>query len=147
EDLSELRSGIATYLPSIAAGTVTAEAVVAFAGQPRVLRAVTTLPPEEQRRLASGGTVPLVVASEKGYTHRMVPLTALPGRAVSQVFGERCIRSETAQIALLSAPAAPLHKSGKVVRGKIVVDRRMSVVRIGKAEVSLTEMIGALKAA
>lgn len=148
EDLSELRNGIGAYLPAIAAGTVAAEAVVAFAGQPVLLRHVSTLPIAEQRRLAAGGTVPLVVTSDKGYTHRMIPLSALPARSIPQVFGARCIRNEAAQIAQLSAPPPPWKGNGKPVRrGRIVVDRKLSVVRVGKAQVTLTEMVEALRAA
>lgn len=148
EDLSELRNGIGAYLPAIAAGVVAAEAVVAFAGQPTMLRSVATLPIEEQRRLAAGGTVPLVVGSDKGYTHRMVPLSAIPARSIPQIFGNRCIREEAAQIALLSAPPPPWKGNGKPVRrGQIVIDRKLSIVRVGKAEVTLSEMVGALRAA
>lgn len=147
EDLSSLRTGIGTYLPAIAAGTVTPEAVVAFAGRESVLRKIATLPPDEQRRLAAGGTVLLVVGSESGYTHRMVPLAALPARSVNQVFGERCIRSESAQIAMLSAPPAAMKRSGRVKRGNVVVDRKAAIVKVGSATATIEDVLAALRAA
>lgn len=106
EDLSDLRSGIGVYLPAIAAGTVLPETVVKYSGQPTLLRAVSALTPDEQRAMLAGGTVPLVVRSEDGYTHRMLPAHALTATQVRQVFGERSIRTEAEQIALLTgAPA------------------------------------------
>src|SRR3712207_2892877 len=60
EDLSDLRTGIAAYVPLIAAGTVLPEAVIAFAGNRTLLRKVAELPPAEQKRLATGGAVEVV---------------------------------------------------------------------------------------
>lgn len=148
EDLSALRTGLGTYLPAIAAGTVAPEAVVAFAGQKALLRAVISLPPDEQRRLAAGGTVPMAVASEDGYTHRMVSLAALPARAIYQVFGDRCVRSVPAQIAILSAAPPPWKGDGKPIRrGRITVDRKNGIIRVGRAVAQLTEVVAAMKAA
>lgn len=148
EDLSALRTGIGTYLPGIAAGAVAAEAVVAFAGQKSLLRAVTSLPPDEQRRLAAGGTVPMAVTSEDGYTHRMVSLATLPSRAIYQVFGDRCVRSVPAQIAILSAAPTPWRGDGKPVRrGRITVDRKNGIVRVGRAVAQLADVVAAMKAA
>lgn len=58
EDLSNLRVGFAGWLPAIAAGTVAPEVVVAFAGQPRKLRAIAKLPVAEQEKIARGELPP-----------------------------------------------------------------------------------------
>src|SRR6185312_4651239 len=54
EDLADLRQGLAKTLPLIAAGRLAAEAVVAFAGRPSLLRALEGVPLERQRSLANG---------------------------------------------------------------------------------------------
>lgn len=90
EDLSDLRHGLAEYLPRIADGTLAAEAVVAFAGQRTLLRRVAMLPLDEQRRLAAGERVPVWVPSDDGTdgTTRELPLSALTARQVAVVFDE-----------------------------------------------------------
>lgn len=49
-----------TFIPKVAMGLVTAEAVAAFLDAPALMRAVSHLPPPEQRRLAAGGTIPVL---------------------------------------------------------------------------------------
>lgn len=144
EDLSDLRTGIGVYLPAIAAGTVAPEAVVAFAGQPTLLRAVTSLPPDEQKRLASGGTVPVVVRQGDAYTHRMLPASALTAGLARQVFGERSVRSEAEQIAVLTT-AAPRAKADRPPkRGKLRADRGKGVLLLGRRQLAVADAVAAL---
>jgi hypothetical protein len=65
EDLSDLKRGIGKYLPLIASGSVLADTVVAFAGEPATLRAVAALPPKEQERIVRGGGVGHLVKKQK----------------------------------------------------------------------------------
>lgn len=147
DDLSNLRTGIGVYLPAIAAGTVLPETVVGFAGQPLLLKAVADLPPEEQRRLVDGGTVPVVVRQGDGYTHRMLPVSGFDARLTRQVFGNRTIRNESEQIARLTAAAKPpAWKPGRPVkRGKVTVDRGAGVVRIGRMDAEIEDVVSALR--
>ncbi len=50
EDLSTLKTGIGKYVAAIGAGTLLAETVVAFSGQPVLLSRAAKLPVVEQRR-------------------------------------------------------------------------------------------------
>lgn len=147
EDLSALRSGLVYYLPLIASGQVLPEAVVRFAGSQTLLKAVTLLPIEQQRKLADGDSVKVVVKQGDGFTHRMLPVHALNYAQLKQVFADRSIRSETEQIALLSAPKGK-SKPGKPVQfGKAVVDVVAGTVRIGKSIAAIEDVIGALRSA
>lgn len=147
EDLSALRTGLVAYLPHIAAGTVVAEAVVAFAGNHVLLRAVTALPPEEQKRLAAGASVRLVVKQGEQFTHRMLPCSALTASQVRQVFAPRAVRTEAEQIALLEDTATPWKAGRPVKRGNVVADRKTGTVRIGRSEAPAKDVIDALKKA
>lgn len=61
EDLSDLRVGLATYLPLIAAETLEAELVVRLAGRRGLLDRYATLPISEQRRLLTNDSVGLAI--------------------------------------------------------------------------------------
>src|SRR6516162_3956035 len=54
EDLADLRQGLARTLPLIASGLLAAEAVVAFAGRPLVLRCLEGVALDQQRAMAAG---------------------------------------------------------------------------------------------
>lgn len=85
EDLSELRSGLATYLPMIANGTLAAEAVVQFAGQRGLLNRLAHRPLDEQRRLAEGEPVPVAIGAEE----RLLTARQLTMRQVAIVFDDQ----------------------------------------------------------
>lgn len=96
EDLSSLRTGLARTLPLIAAGLLAAEAVVAFAGRPAVLRALEGVPLEQQRRLAAGEaleaidpTNPTNVITE--------PIVRLPTAAVRLAIADGTVRTPDLQ--------------------------------------------------
>lgn len=103
-DLSDLRTGLATYLPAIAAGRLDPQAVVYFAGKRTVLSALASLPIEDQRRLADGGSVPFVrlLPSGEAITEQKGPLK-IKSVDLYQVFDSRVgrIKSEAEQEALL----------------------------------------------
>lgn len=102
EDLSDLRSGLAVYFPMIASRHLDAEAVVRFAGNRSVLSAVATLPMDEQRRLAKGGTVPVVFAHDDGqYITQKIPAAHLKPAQVKLVFDAGRIRTISEQQTLV----------------------------------------------
>lgn len=59
EDLSTLKRGMGTYIAMIAAGTLLAEAVVLFVGEPQQLNRLAKLPLAEQRTSVASGKLPL----------------------------------------------------------------------------------------
>lgn len=105
EDLSALRSGLVVYLPLIAAKTVMPEVVVRFAGNQTLLRAVSMLPPEKQAKIAAGEPVLVVERQGDKFAQRMLPVHTLTWHQAKQVFADRCIRTETEQIAYLNVVA------------------------------------------
>lgn len=90
EDLSSLRHGLARTLPLIASGLLAAEAVVAFAGRPAILRAIQGVPLDQQRGLASGQTVEVALATNSQKTE-LVPITSIPAGRLSAVFQDGAI--------------------------------------------------------
>jgi hypothetical protein len=75
EDMSALRSGIARYLPAVAARRLLPEAVVRLAGNTVALRAIASLVPDEQRRVLDLGTINVVC--EDGGAVQAIPITEL----------------------------------------------------------------------
>lgn len=146
-DLSELRSGLIAYFPAIAAGAVAPEAVLRFAGNPNLLRAVSELSPDEQTKLAGGEPLTVVVRHGGSLTHRKLPAHALSAAQIRQVFGNRCIRTETEQIARLESPVVEGAPRKPVTMGSVVVDRSAGTVRIGRVIAPVQEVIDALRAA
>lgn len=146
-DLSGLRSGLTAYLPLIASGKVLPEVVVQFAGSITLLRAVTGLPPEVQRKLASGESVSVAVRYNGAITHRMLPPAALTARQVRQVFAPTHIRTEAEQLAHLSDPPAVESPRKPVTMGSVVVDRQAGTVRIGRVIAPVEDVLKALRAA
>jgi hypothetical protein len=146
EDLSALRSGLLAYLPRIAAGVVLPETVVRFMGQPALLRKIAGLPPDSQRRLTDGDGVLVAERSDSGWTHRLVPAHRLSASQVWQVFDEKnqCIRTETEQQALLTAPAARQTNRRPSNRGKFKADPEHGVVYFGRQPVEPADMVAAL---
>lgn len=91
EDLSALRTGIASYLPAIAAGRLIPEAVVRLAGNRTALRAVAYLSPVEQRRLLDMGSIEVAMIEDGRRIVKSVPLHLMRptevSRAIDQVAG------------------------------------------------------------
>lgn len=86
----------------IASRRLDAEAVVRFAGNRSVLSAVATLPLEEQRQLAKGGTVPVVSACDDGqYITQKIPASNLKPSQVKLVFDAGRIRPASEQQTLI----------------------------------------------
>jgi len=102
EDLSDLRTGLASYFPLIASGKLDAQAVVQFAGKTTLLNKIALLPLAEQRKLAEGGNVTLVVAApEGGFREVDKPVHALTLTQTMQVFGDGRIRSPKEQFGIV----------------------------------------------
>ena len=144
EDLSALRSGIAIYLPLIANGKLSANAVVAFAGQQLLLRELALLPVDQQDQLAAGDKIPLVLASND--TYRVVDTTAsmLHSRYYGLVFDNGRIRSPDEQKSILSKPKKTA-KNKFIRKRKVIIDKDSGTLKIGETIVRLDDILAALK--
>jgi hypothetical protein len=144
EDLSDLRVGLLDYLRFIAYGRLVPEAVVRFGSDPALLRAVQALPNPDQRRLAEGGPVTVVVRRGDAFDRREVDPTYLTAGLRRQVFGRAGLRSEAEQIAWLEdrdgghAPAKPARS------GPCVADPRRGGIRVGRTFVPAADVVAAL---
>jgi hypothetical protein len=104
ENLSELKTGLGVYLPLIAARKLDAEVVVKFAGNKTLINAMVSLPIDEQRRLAHGGTV--AVIDEHGTT-KNVPIIQLRGRQIKMVIDAGRIRPPEEQTDIATKAKKP----------------------------------------
>lgn len=101
-DLSRLRSGLREWLPMIAAGKLAAEAVVQFAGQTLLLRAIAELPLARQRLLAKGEELVVVTLGPGGSANsEKVPAHRLTGADIALLFDKGHIRPPEEQVPLL----------------------------------------------
>lgn len=102
EDLSSLRGGLATYLPQIANGELAAEAVVRYAGQRMLLRALSGMPLAAQRELVESGEVQHVAIDREGSpVTSTIPLHNLSSTDVAIVFDDGRVRTTEEQYHLL----------------------------------------------
>lgn len=145
EDLSDLRTGLATYLPLIAAGQLDAEVVVRFAGSKTILQLVSRLPIDEQHRLATGGTVDVITVDGDGTpSTRAVPAYALTAMQARLAFDDGRIRHPEEQRSILDSrrlralrPAAP--------GSRVQVDRKTGTLKLGRSRVKAGEVLAALR--
>lgn len=146
EDLSDLRTGLAVYLPQIAAGRLDAEAVVRFAGQPTVLRSLSGLPLQRQQALAKGEPVRVLTAAVDGsYTEAELPAYTLTAAQARMVFDGDKIRSPEEQRATLeSARVTRTQRARPGGVNRVRYDSAADVVRIGRVSATVGEVTMAL---
>ena len=144
EDLSELRHGLARTLPLIAAGRLAAEAVVAFAGRPAILRAIDGVPLDRQRAYAAGEEVDVINPTDPSTVHR-VSLESLPAAAIRLVFAHGEVRSPQAQRLALSPRRREKPKAERSFRP--AYDPESGIITVGNMRVKLQDMLSAFAAA
>lgn len=146
EDLSDLRHGMARTLPLIAAGLLAAEAVVAFAGRPVVLRALEGVPLDEQRRLAAGGPVRVIDPTEPGREIEM-PLATMPAVAIRLAIDGGEIRTPDAQRLALQPHRRRRKGEDPGYRYRPRYDAETGTVAVGRMTVRLDDLLRELAAA
>jgi hypothetical protein len=147
EDLSDLRSGMAYYLPLIAGRALAAEAVVAFASRPTLLKAMIGLSFDRQRAIAGGEPVHLVVMTDEGYDTKPVPAAALTAAQVRQVFGEGAERPASDQQGMIESrrAAAYVKAAGKpAVRGRVRADPKTGTLLVGRTRATKADVVAGL---
>lgn len=124
EDLSHLRSGLFTYMPMIANGSLDPQAVVRFAGNLTALRALANLSLKEQRRLAEDGLVEVVLPRGDKTVVKSLTLGDMPADLIRQTFNRDQIRTVKEQRALL----APRREAGAPQRLSKTINLRLTEV-------------------
>lgn len=149
EDLSDLKTGLATYLPQIAAGRLSAAAVIRFAGQPTVLRSISTLSLTEQEALANGKSLNVLTIGSNGeYGNRNIPAYALTASQARIVFGDDKIRTLTEQQAIFdTARLSVARRVPPGQDGRVRYDPKTDMVRIGRSSATVGEVLAALASA
>ena len=149
EDLSDLRTGLAAYLPQIAAGVLDAEAVVRFAGKPSVLRALAGLPLEQQAALTRGEPVHVLTVNAAGeYESADMPAHLLTPAQTRLVFGDAGLRPVGEQRAMLeSARVSARRRARPGMDQRVRYDDAADVLRVGRASATVGEVIEALTSA
>lgn len=146
EDLNDLRSGMGAYLPMIASGRLAANAVVKFAGQPTLLRAMLDLPLDQQQEIVNDKPLPVLgldTAGDTRVTH--LPAYSLTAAQVRQVFGPARIRDEREQEAVLvqtvtrkkAAPSA-------APRSRMRYDAQSDQLVVGRTRIAVASLFEAL---
>lgn len=148
EDLSDLRVGLASYLPLIAAGQLDAQAVVQFAGSATVLRLISTLPIAEQRRLASGEKVEVLSLGEDGTVESVaLPVRALTATQARIALAAGHVRRPEEQRAMLEAERMRVARRARPgANARVRYDARTDKIRIGSASAPVGEVIAAIAA-
>lgn len=141
EDLSDLRLGLLPYLRQIAYGRILPEVVVRFAESPALVRTIAALPPPDQRRLAAGEPVPLVVAREGGHDIRMADPLRMTAAQIHQVFRHGRICDESEQLLTLEGRG---RKPARRSVGRILVDRRQKGLVVGRVFLTVVQVVEAL---
>ena len=148
ENLDDLRTGLAVYMPQIAAGRLDANAVIRFAGQPTVLKSLAMLPIDEQAQLASGKVIDVLTVNAEGqYDNTPMPAYALTAAQARMIFNGDKILSVQEQRAKLEA--ARVSKKMRVKAGtcRVRYDAGADVVRVGNTSATVGEITAALSEA
>jgi hypothetical protein len=148
EDLSDLRHGIAVYLPMIAHGRVDAAIVIKYAGQKTLLAALSNLPITVQRRIAETGYVALVSTHEDSIETVEVPLSRLSAAAVHQVFSDDGVRSPEDQIRMLERRRVRPAKAPKAPRRarRVKIDRENHTLIVSNTAADIDRVVDQLSA-
>ncbi|MBS7810553.1 ribbon-helix-helix protein, CopG family [Roseococcus pinisoli] len=125
EDLSALRGGLWAYMPLIASGRLRAELVVKYAGHSTLLRRLADLRPEDQGRILTDDTVPVVEYVDGEWVERVERLTHLKTTMLQQVISDRIRTPDEQRKAARSRASRP---TAKAARGSLPPTRGLEVV-------------------
>lgn len=148
EDLTDLRSGMGAYLPMIAGGRLAADAVVKFAGQPTLLRAMFDLPLDLQQELVNGKPLPVLGLDTAGNPRvTELPAYSLTAAQVRQVFGPARIRDQREQEAVL-VQTVTRKKAARAAapQARVRFDAQSDQLVIGRTRLPVASVFEALAA-
>lgn len=145
EDLSDLKKGLAIYIPMIAHGIVEAETVIQYAGQKTLLTALTALSLDDQRKITGTGTIPYFNTETEATEQR--ELVDLSVRDITQIFNDDKIRTPDQQQEFLSSKTArPGKKRIPRKATRVSIDKQGGAIVTGKSRIDIDSTIAALKA-
>ena len=141
----EANQSLVSWLRRIAYGQLAPEAVIRFAGKPGMVNSISSLPLPDQRLVASGKPVALVVRRENNtFDERMVDPLYLSRSQFSQVFARGRIRTAAEQILFLESEPAEVEPSKPKKVGKLRPDPKRGGIVIGKTFAPVADILGAL---
>jgi hypothetical protein len=138
-DIESLRIPNITYFRKVAHGKMIPELFVNLIGAPRVLRKVANLPIPDQRLVADGKPVKLIL---RGGDHMLVRVEDMTNDQARQVFASDHIRSDSQQAAWLveRSQSIPSAESASAV----LIDRKRHGIVVGDTFISATDLAGYL---
>lgn len=140
EDMGELRVGMGRLLPLIASGRLAAEAVVAFAGRPIILRYLEGMDIKLQRRLADGEMIPVYLQGEK--EPQAMPLVRIPPKAIPHVIRDGVICTPAEQRLAMSPKKRTPERAQP--RYSAVVNKSERTIKIGNTSAPIATVTAAL---
>lgn len=142
ENLSDLKIGMVRHLRRIAYGQILPEVVVRFGSSTMLIDKIGSLPLPDQRRIASGEPIKLLVGRGD---HRMVDPLNMTQDQVRQAFGKDHIRDDAEQAAFLDSPdrRRPGRKSLRV--GRVRPDRERMGLIVGRAFAPIDDVLAGLR--
>ena len=141
EDLSELKKGMAIYIPMIAYGKIDAHLVISYAGQKTLLSALSDLPESDQKKLVKNPKVTVVdKLSEEEKVRDLIDLSA---SEVGQVFSEFGIRPPIEQIKFLEREKLKGEKRRKTKSKsrKVSIDTKSNTLDLSNSSADLDRVI------
>lgn len=146
-DISAFRMCPIHSLRLIASGQLLPEILVAFIGQPSLVRAIGSLPISDQERIARGEPLKLVVFGSGGQTDtRMVAPRLLGSKEIKQLFDRDHIRDEAEQAMYLDRQRQKQIRKAPDRVGVMRIDKERGGVTVGNHFISEGDLASALKA-
>jgi hypothetical protein len=135
DDLRERFGALLSHLRLIAYGQLEPQVVQRFYGKDDLIGRIATLPMPDQRRLANGDTVRVVIFSEDGrtLTNRSLDPSKLSKKAMARVFARGRIRDDAEQAAILDEQRIKSKQAIPQRVGKWEIDEELAVAKfLGK---------------
>jgi hypothetical protein len=144
EPIENIKVGLIHHLRRIAEGILLPEALVRFGGRPHLLNAISRMPAGEQKKLADGEYVKMVVRHPGGdFDTRMVDPLLLRAGQLSLVFAQDRVRSEHEQIVMMEDRLKPVARVQKV--GYMTLDYERGGVMVGAKFIPQSDLHEALQ--
>ena len=146
-DLSEFRRQTVHFLSLVAYKQLLPEVYLQFMGNGPWLRVIAQLPIPDQEKIASGKSLPMVVAGTgptKWTTILVNPRDVQPAK-IRQLIGPDGIRDEGEQIAWLESTAeATTKRKDRRKLGPIAIDRTAGILKVGQSKLTPAMVVNAL---